>query len=76
MIQTVEEIDRQIADLEEQLQNVKGNKTEVYTRIVGYYRSVSQWNEGKRSEYNNRKLFNPGGKDFDERIKEKSNRLS
>lgn len=34
-----------------------GKVAEVYTRIVGYYRSVANWNKGKREEYGKRKLF-------------------
>ncbi|MBD3244218.1 MAG: ribonucleoside triphosphate reductase [Chitinivibrionales bacterium] len=34
-----------------------GEETEVYSRIVGYYRPVQNWNLGKRSEYNERKTF-------------------
>ena len=30
---------------------------EVYSRIVGYYRPVRQWNEGKQKEYKERKEF-------------------
>jgi ribonucleoside-triphosphate reductase len=30
---------------------------EVYSRIVGYLRPVSQWNKGKVSEFNDRKEF-------------------
>ncbi|MDO5576233.1 MAG: ribonucleoside triphosphate reductase, partial [Fibrobacter sp.] len=33
-------------------------ETEVYSRIVGYYRPVQNWNAGKKSEYAMRKLFN------------------
>ena len=33
-------------------------KTEVYSRIVGYYRPVQTWNPGKREEYKGRKVFN------------------
>ncbi len=32
-------------------------KTEVYSRVVGYLRPVKQWNEGKQAEYSNRKIF-------------------
>ncbi|HLV32249.1 MAG TPA: ribonucleoside triphosphate reductase [Chitinispirillaceae bacterium] len=32
-------------------------ETEVYSRIVGYYRPVQNWNAGKKSEYAMRKLF-------------------
>lgn len=34
-----------------------GAKSEVYSRIVGYMRPVSQWNDGKREEFHDRKLF-------------------
>ncbi len=34
-----------------------GKTCEVYSRIVGYYRPVSQWNPGKRSEFNLRKEY-------------------
>jgi len=30
---------------------------EVYSRVVGYLRPVQQWNEGKKAEYKERKLF-------------------
>ncbi|GHU40811.1 anaerobic ribonucleoside triphosphate reductase [Clostridia bacterium] len=35
-----------------------GRKTEVYSRITGYYRPVQNWNDGKAEEYKNRKLYN------------------
>ena len=31
---------------------------EVYSRVVGYLRPVSQWNEGKQAEFKDRKAFN------------------
>ena len=31
-----------------------GQDTEVYTRVVGYYRPVSRWNKGKQEEYRER----------------------
>jgi len=34
-----------------------GATTEVYSRVVGYIRPVSQWNRGKRSEFKDRKTF-------------------
>lgn len=34
-----------------------GAKTEVYSRITGYYRPVQNWNEGKSQEYKNRRLY-------------------
>ncbi len=32
---------------------------EVYSRVVGYLRPVSQWNIGKKLEYKKRKEYNP-----------------
>lgn len=32
-------------------------KTEVYSRVVGYYRPVQQWNVGKKTEYFVRKTY-------------------
>ena len=51
---SVMEIDKQIDQLKEQLAGVEGRKAEVYARIVGYYRSVVNWNKGKRDEYGQR----------------------
>ena len=31
--------------------------TEIYSRVVGYLRPVNQWNEGKQTEFKNRKLY-------------------
>ena len=36
-----------------------GNKTEVYSRITGYYRPVQNWNDGKSQEYKERKVYDP-----------------
>ncbi|MCR5229895.1 MAG: ribonucleoside triphosphate reductase [Solobacterium sp.] len=37
-----------------------GQKTEVYSRITGYYRPVQNWNDGKAQEYKDRKVYNIG----------------
>ena len=34
-----------------------GAKTEVYSRITGYYRPVQNWNDGKAQEYKDRKVY-------------------
>ena len=34
-----------------------GEKTEVYSRITGYYRPVQNWNDGKAQEYKERKVY-------------------
>jgi len=39
------------------MDNSKRQKTEVYTRVVGYLRPVDQFNEGKQAEFVDRKEF-------------------
>lgn len=34
-----------------------GKKTEVYSRITGYYRPVQNWNDGKIAEFKERKVY-------------------
>jgi len=39
---------------------IKGNKRtrcEIYSRIVGYFRPLSNWNKGKKQEYKDRRSF-------------------
>ena len=36
---------------------VCGGKTEVYSRITGYYRPVQNWNDGKAQEFKDRKVY-------------------
>ncbi|MFP4698449.1 MAG: ribonucleoside triphosphate reductase [Eubacteriales bacterium] len=36
-----------------------GKKTEVYSRITGYYRPVQHWNDGKAQEFENRREYEP-----------------
>ena len=35
-----------------------GARTEVYSRITGYYRPIQNWNDGKSEEFLNRKTYN------------------
>ncbi len=37
-----------------------GERTEVYSRITGYYRPVQNWNDGKVQEFKDRKVYNIG----------------
>ncbi|MCD6215596.1 MAG: hypothetical protein J7J92_00785 [Candidatus Aenigmarchaeota archaeon] len=32
-------------------------RCEVFSRVVGYLRPVSQWNDGKQAEFEDRKTF-------------------
>ncbi|MCQ2451207.1 MAG: ribonucleoside triphosphate reductase [Clostridia bacterium] len=41
-----------------------GEKTEVYSRITGYYRPVQNWNDGKTQEYKDRKVYNIANSKF------------
>ncbi len=58
-MKTLEMIETELAGLRKQLDEVRGTETEVYTRIVGYYRSLRNWNKGKREEYDHRLTFAP-----------------
>ncbi len=54
---TREEIIKRIEELERAKMNVKGERCEVYSRVVGYLRPVQQWNDGKQEEFRERKTF-------------------
>lgn len=64
---TLAEIDADIASVKAELENVHGTETEVYARIVGYYRAVRNWNKGKRDEFNIRKTFEVKGDNLPEK---------
>ena len=34
-----------------------GEKTEIYSRVVGYLRPVNNWNAGKKEEFGLRKTY-------------------
>ena len=54
---TLEQVEKEIAETKAALKDVHGSETEVYARIVGYYRAVKHWNKGKRDEFDQRKMF-------------------
>ena len=56
-MRTLEQVNADIEKVKSALTNVKGIETEVYARIVGYYRSVRNWNKGKREEFGHRVMF-------------------
>jgi anaerobic ribonucleoside-triphosphate reductase len=42
----------------------KRTKCEVYSRVVGYLRPLSQYNKGKQEEFRLRKTFTPNKEDM------------
>jgi ribonucleoside-triphosphate reductase len=56
-MRNLEAIEKELAAARETLASVEGTPAEVYSRIVGYYRSVRNWNRGKREEYGERRLY-------------------
>ena len=54
---TVEEISNEIKRQEELYGKAKGTESEVYSRIVGYYRTTKNWNKGKSQEFVERKEY-------------------
>ncbi len=38
---------------------IKMIPTEIYSRVVGYYRPIQNWNKGKVEEFGERKLIDP-----------------
>ncbi|MBI5077340.1 hypothetical protein HZB94_03080 [Candidatus Falkowbacteria bacterium] len=42
---------------------LKRQKCEVYSRVVGYLSPVHRWNDGKKSEFTDRRTFNFFGRD-------------
>lgn len=45
-----------------------GEKTEVYSRITGYYRPVQNWNDGKLQEFKERRVYDPSASVLKKRI--------
>ncbi len=48
-----------------------GNKTEVYSRITGYYRPVQNWNDGKREEFKETKTYDIANSRLTKAVQEK-----
>ena len=56
-----EELQERLEDLEQERKDIldgkKDQATEVYSRIVGYYRAVQNWNKGRAQEFEDRKEY-------------------
>ena len=75
-MRTLEQVEQEIAETKAALNDVHGTETEVYARIVGYYRAVKHWTRGKRDEFDQRKLFSlEETKDFDTTIANIKNKV-
>jgi len=48
-----------------QASRVKAIRTEVYSRVVGYYRPVQDWNKGKQEEFAQREYVEIPGEPED-----------
>jgi len=46
-----------MTNTEIKLDNSERQECEVWTRVMGYYRPSSEFNKGKKSEFNSRKCF-------------------
>ena len=56
-MKTIQQINKQITQLKQKLKTVQGRPCEVYTRIVGYYRPVKNWNKGQDEQRKHRLPF-------------------
>jgi len=43
------------------LKDEERQRCEIWSRVMGYYRPISQYNKGKRSEYAERSFFKEEG---------------
>jgi len=59
-VRTLATIEAELVEARKEMATLEGTPTEVYSRIVGYYRAVGNWNKGKREEYGERRLFAVG----------------
>ena len=46
----------------EKKKKICGMETEVYSRVVGYYRPVTSFNLGKQREFKDRKMYKVEGR--------------
>ncbi len=52
-----EMLEKRLKELKNRLETVKGEKCEIWTRVMGYHRPVSEFNKGKKSEFKERVYF-------------------
>lgn len=54
----VEKIDSKIDEVKLKMENAGKDTAEIYQKITGYARPVSNWNVGKKEEYKDRREYN------------------
>ena len=54
---TKAEIAERIKFLKNEIKERRGERCEVFSRVVGYLRPVQNWNLGKKQEYSMRKVY-------------------
>lgn len=54
----VKELEDKINEVKLKMENAGNNTAEIYQKITGYARPVSQWNLGKKEEYKDRREYN------------------
>ena len=47
------------------IDNLKRQKVECYSRVVGFLTPVSQWNKGKKEEFKDRKTYDKTLRDLE-----------
>lgn len=53
----MQKLQERLKEIEQKLKNFKVQECEVYSRVTGYYRPVSQFNPGKQEEFSERKTY-------------------
>jgi anaerobic ribonucleoside-triphosphate reductase len=56
-MENIEKIDSKIDEIKLKMENAGDNTAEIYQKITGYARPVSQWNLGKKEEYKDRREY-------------------
>ena len=53
----IKELEEQLKEVEQELENKVVQECEVYSRVVGYYRPIKQWNVGQQERWSNQEFF-------------------
>lgn len=54
----VKELENKIGEVKLKMENAGNDTAEIYQKITGYARPVSNWNVGKKEEYKDRREYN------------------